>query len=690
MRSAVVVFLFSMLVACGGGSSRDAQAPATPNPPPVFKTELSLIAGNIGGPGDLDGIGMDARFYAPGRMAADMAGNLYVADRCTVRKIAPGAVVTTLAGNPNSCATRDGKGNTAGFGLINALGVAPDGAVYVAHSDSSGATIHSIIRRISKDGTVTTLAGMQSGMEPAAEFGYIAGLALDREGNIYVTDEKSPSTAIRKITPSGVVTTVANLAGTLFEHLAIDSAGDLFVQNWIRNEIIKIGRDGTQTIVPFPINTSQNESVVSFAVDAQNNLFALLVLSTTARIVKLETVTGSVSTIVQISGTTTDPLGALSDVKAIAIGSDGNVFVSASPRYVIRKITPEGTIATYAGAEAPSEPKDGIGSAASFGVPNLYAGIGSDAAGNLYVTDTASVRRISPSGNVVTIAGDTARNPTRAVINGKGIEARFSNPAGITIDMAGNVYVADGTYSFSLYPRPSSIDNASIRKISPTGEVGTFAGSVLSGYVDGNGEVARFFRPQGIVADRTGNLYVVDSGNCMIRKITPNGTVTTFAGMPCVSGQGASQDGVGTGARFAAPAGIAIDPSGNLYVTDFDADALSIRKITPTGVVSTLARGAYGNASDPGAPIQFGQFGSGNIAADAAGNIYLADTPNHSIRRIGQDGVVTTIVGSSASAGIRLGTSPSLYRPFSLAFLAPDVLAIRTETSVLKLTLTRQ
>lgn len=117
---------------------------------------------------------------------------------------------------------------------------------------------------------------------------------------------------------------------------------------------------------------------------------------------------------------------------------------------------------------------------------------------------------------------------------------------------------------------------------------------------------------------------------------------------------------------------------------DFGTDALCIRKITSTGAVSTLARGTYGNASDPGAPIQFG-YGSGGIAADAAGNIYLADLPNHSNRKIGQDGVVTTIVGGSV--GIRLGTSPSLYYPFALAVLAPNVLAIRTANSVLKLTL---
>ena len=168
----------------------------------------------------------------------------------------------------------------------------------------------------------------------------------------------------------------------------------------------------------------------------------------------------------------------------------------------------------------------------------------------------------------------------------------------------------------------------------------TFAGASLRGSTDGTGSAARFNNPNGIAVDTSGNVYVVDTGNFTIRKITPAGVVTTFAGFPLASG---SSDGTGSAARFTSPAGVAVDTAGNLYVTDSN----SVRKITPAGVVTTLAGtiGATGSTDATGSAARFN--GAAGIAVDpSTGNIYVADQSNFKVRRVSPAGVVTTLAGT--------------------------------------------
>jgi NHL repeat len=217
---------------------------------------------------------------------------------------------------------------------------------------------------------------------------------------------------------------------------------------------------------------------------------------------------------------------------------------------------------------------------------------------------------------------------------GGGAGALFNFPAGVATDGAGNVYVAD-TYNYT------------IRKITPTGVVTTLAGRAgVYGSTDATGAGAFFGSPRGVATDGAGNVYVGDTSNNTIRKITPAGVVTTLAGTAGLTG---STDATGAAASFHLPTGVATDSAGNVYVADFGNSI--IRKITPAGVVTTLAgtAGVIGSTDATGAAARF--FSPGGVATDSAGNVYVADTSNHTIRKITPAGVVSTLAGTAGVIG---------------------------------------
>lgn len=300
---------------------------------------------------------------------------------------------------------------------------------------------------------------------------------------------------------------------------------------------------------------------------------------------------------------------------------------------------------------------DGKGGAAFFESPR---GIAVDSLGNVYVSDSGqsnypsrpadeAIRMITPAGVVTTIAGTTGQV---GYADGIGTMATFDMPLGLAVDSGGNVYVADSV-------------NDTVRRITPSGVVSTLAGAPgLMGRADGKGSTARLNGPTGVAVDATGNVYVADNQLDLIRKITPDGVVTTFAGGGNVS---IDQDGIGTDARFDVPYGIAVDPAGNLYISDMN--ACTIRKIDSSGVVTTLAGTAkkIGSADGTGPAAKF-SFPAG-IAADAKGNVYVADSGNSTIRKITPAGVVTTIGGIAGQTGWAdgIGSAASFYWPYDIA-----------------------
>jgi hypothetical protein len=577
---------------------------------------VSTLAGTAGAMGSADGTGAAARFWTPWSVATDSAGNVYVADgNDTIRKITPTGVVTTLAGTFGTVGSTDGVGAAARFYLPEGVATDTAGNVYVAD------TYNDIIRKITPNGVVTTVAGTAGvtgstdGIGSAALFSYPQDVATDGAGNLYIADGGN---TIRKITPAGVVTTLAGMAGVAgsadgtgaaarFNYplgVATDSAGDVYVADFYNDTIRKV------------------------------------------------TPTGVVTTLAGTAGMTgsADGMGVAArfySPHGVAVDGFGNVYIGDTDNDIIRKITPAGMVTTLTGLPLDYGSADGKGAAASFDDPSAVA---TDSSGNVFVADfrNLTIRKVTPTGVVSTLAGTAGMSGS---VDGTGAAARFEGPVGVAADSAGNVYVADtfndansGTYS------------ATIRKITPAGVVSTFAGTAgTSGSVDGTGAAARFSNPQGLATDSAGNLYVADSGNCTIRKISPSAGVSTLAGDPSHCG---SSDGMGAAVGFSGPAGVAVDSGGNVYVADRGND--TIRKVTPAGVVTTVAgmAGMTGSTDGMGAAARFSS--PSGVAVDSAGDLYVSDTGNDIIRKTTAAGVVTTIVGLPGENGFVPGPLPGL------------------------------
>ncbi len=292
---------------------------------------------------------------------------------------------------------------------------------------------------------------------------------------------------------------------------------------------------------------------------------------------------------------------------SVAVNSHGIVYVADRSNSKIRKIGADGTVSTLAGSGT-SGYQDGTGTDARF--TNLNS-IVLDADGNLFVTDQYRIRKVTPEGVTTTFAGSGSQEH----VDGTGTAASFWHMRDITIDGSGNFYVISGN---------------GIRKITSAGVVTTFAGLYnQQGAANGTGTNATFSQPGGIDADASGNLYVADGANYLIRKISPEGVVTTFAG----SGSSGTTDGTGTAASFRQLSGIDIASDGNIYTTSFSG---LIRKVTTAGVVTTIAgSGTEENGIGTNAKLYQPQ----GLDVDSQGNIYLADhnvvsTDPHLIRKI--------------------------------------------------------
>ena len=295
----------------------------------------------------------------------------------------------------------------------------------------------------------------------------------------------------------------------------------------------------------------------------------------------------------------------------VALDSAGNLFIGDSGNDTIRMVTPAGALTTWAGLAGSTGTNDGTGSAARFYNP---AGTAVDTTGNVYVADEFrdTIRKIAPGAVVTTLAG---RPGWSGDTDGTGSQAQFYQPVGVAVEKTtGNIFVADTGAS-------------SIRKITPAGVVSTLAGlGSNDGSADGTNSDARFEWPEGLTVDPAGNVFVADTGNSTIRKVTPAGVVTTIAGSP---GRSGSADGTGSAARFNFPSGIAVDNAGNLFVTERLNN--TIRRITPSGVVTTIGglAGATGSTDEVGLAARFSN--PSGIAVDNAGVLYIADSSNNHI-----------------------------------------------------------
>ncbi len=558
---------------------------------------VTTVAGSAGQGGTNDGPAALARFYEPSGVVADAEGNLYVADNGnhTIRRVSAAGTVMTLAGAPEIQGDADGSGSQARFSFPSCVAFGPDGQLYVADAYNHR------IRRVTIQGQVTTFAGSSRGSAdgPAleAQFRSPDGLAFDVVGNLVVADTGNHT--LRRINAAGEVTTLAGSAGLTG---VVDGAG----ADARFNGPTRLALDGTDL----------------FVTDAFNHT------------VRRVTSAGEVSTVAGqpgVSGYQDGPVaGALfNGPNGILRIASGEVLVSEWSSHLIRKVSSDGQVSTFGGVPESAGFANGTGTQARLQNPS---GVWPSSAGGVAVVDrTHTLRHITPTGVTTTLAGSAWLGGTN---DGVGSSARFRTPAGLVGTPDGSLFVADQ-------------NNHVIRRVATDLTVTALAdGLGQAGAIDNTGAAARFRSPMGIVAAPEGVLYVADTGNHTLRRVTADGQVTTLAGL---AGSQGSKDGQGSAARFRGPRGLAWDRTGFLYVADTENH--TIRRVATNGNVTVWA-GKAGEAGAVDGPIATARFNRPTgIAVDAVGNVYVADRNNHLIRMIGTNWLVVTIGGSAGRDG---------------------------------------
>lgn len=575
---------------------------------------VTTIAGN-GAPGFANGISTAATFDKPDGLDIDGANNIYVADASNyrIRKITPAGVVTTHAGN-GIRASINGPAASASFSDVGGVAVDKIGNVYVAEIGAN------LIRKVDVTGNVTTLAGsgnagLTDGVGTAAGFKQPNDVQATATGELFVTDYGN--NVIRKIILTGYTIDKPLPAGLSFDPTTgIITGTPTAISPATNYTITAYNLSGSSSTI---VNISVASTILPPNISYQTpNVYTIntgispLAPTNTGGSVPA-TIYGKV-TIFAGNGSPgsangTGTFANFNNPYNAAIDNNKNLFIADYYNNLIRKITTPGAVVTTFAGNGSSGWADGTGTSASFNRPG---GVTCDALGNVYVGDQDNnlIRKITPGGVVTTYAG----NGSIGSANGPSSSASFSSPAGVVLDKAGDLFVADR-------------NNNVIRKITPAGMVSTFAGSGIIGAINGTGTAARFSNPTGLAIDAADNIYVADQNNNLIRKITPAGEVTTYAG----TGVQGTNDGPANAATFTRPFSLCVDISGDLYVGD-EFDHL-VRRITSAGLVSTLAgTGVAGGTDGVGKNASFNY--PAGVIPDGLGNLYVTETIGQRIRKI--------------------------------------------------------
>jgi len=529
---------------------------------------------------------LQAPLKHPGSLALDQQGNLYIADpgNGMVVRVSSAGVLTPVAGNGSSAYSGDG-GPAIHASLAQPQAVALDAAgnLYIADNQR--------VRKVTPNGIIATIAGGGSGGDggPAisADLGWVTRVAADMAGNVYVSG--TTSGRIRKITPAGTINTVMDSL-SFPGGMAVDAAGNLYFAETGLNRVRKVSPSGAITTVAGPGLGGLGDGGPATAAK-------------------------------------------LNQPQDVSLDAAGNLYIADAINHRIRKVTTDGIISTVAGRDSMYGPDGDGGPATGAWIANPQAVV-VDAAGNLYIGDVEGnrVRKVNTAGNINVFAG--SGQPWFFGDGGAATGAQLSGPAGVVVDAAGNLFIAD-------------TGNNRIRKVSANGMISTIAGNGQTGFSGDGGPAtaASLEGPQFITLDAAGNLFVADVAHYRVRKVTPVGLITTVAGKgdpPIFSGDGGPATSAGLTAWLK---GVAVDNAGNLYIADY----ARVRKVNAAGIISTVAgTGEFGSSGD-GGPALEAQFEVSALAVDPAGNLYIGDNSHYRIRKVTPAGIISTVVGNGSS-----------------------------------------
>ena len=644
-------------------------------------------SGQSGFSGD-GGPAANASFRVPAGLAFDSEGNLYIADRENhrVRKVDPKGYISTFAGIGEAGFSGDeGPAVKAMLNLPSGVVVDKKGNLYI--SDRS----NDRIRVVDKKGVIRTyagsgVAGFQGDAGPAlkAQLDKPFGIALDETKNLYIADRNN--NRVRKVSPDGIITTVAGDGGFFFmgdngpayrasvaapTGVALDSKGNLYIADRNNNRVRVVDRMGMiRTVVGTGQQDYNGDSEVAretnlylpfgLTVDSNDNL--LVIDRSHYRIRRIDPKSGQVETVAGngvklFAGDGGPATGAtLSFPHGMSVDKKDNLIFSDKGHFRIRKITPDGIINTIGG--------NGLRGNVGDNIPALEANfynvttIVQNPKGDMFMASPSGfvslIRRFDSKGIIHDFI-DTANPKYRKAISKskykglvqKGAVATITQFSDIVFDPNGNLFTSDRL-------------NHQIRKIDTEGNVSTIAGTGDSDHYGDNGPAleAAFRDPNALASDSEGNIYIADTANNLIRKIDTNGIVTTFAGNGEHSDSG--DGGPALKASIRSMDDIEFNPAGELHI--LGTNTHKVRKITKDGKIMTVAgKGYAGFFGDGGSATKAMLKNPAAISFDSKGNMYIADMGNNRIRKVDDQGVITTFAGTGSFGWGRTGETVEIY-----------------------------
>ncbi len=566
----------------------------------------------------------------PRGVAVDGAGNLYISDAtdARIRMVKADGSIATIAGTGSSGKSAEQvPASSAEISIPSRVAVSPAGEVFFTDSGNNR------IRKINKSGNIVTVAGTgvagfsgDNGAAVNAQLNFPRDIAFDSAGNLYILDTNN--LRVRRVSVDLFITTVAGIGvpgsdqdGVVatrahFNYprgIAVDFGNNIYIADTLNHRIRKIAADGTVTTIAGSGNPQ-------FAGDGGQSIFSSINMPT-----------------------------------AIVADQLGNIFFSDTGNNRVREISARGVISTVAGFGDPGFKGDNGAAVSAY--LNGPEGLAVDAQDNIYIADVNNhrIRKVTFTGRISTVAG----SDTAAGDGGQATAARLLSPSGVVFDAAGNLYVTD-------------TNNNRVRRINREGVISTIAGTGVAGY-SGDGDlaiVAQLNGPEGIAVDRAGNVYVGDTGNNVVRKIS-GGVISTFAGTGTVGNQG--DEGAATGANLFNPTALAFDRGGNLYIADSANNR--VRRVGTNGLIHNFAgdaaRGFPGFSGDGGTPSAAQLNYPRGLAAADNGDVYISDFFNNRVRRVSATTSAITTVAGTGIPGYAgdggLGNQALLYLPAGLA-----------------------